>query len=81
MSELVHTNESDIYGVILPMSHVSGPIIIQELAERRVPFLMFGQLDGDNILETIEKHRVTVTWGVAPIYNLILQAAKKVTTK
>jgi len=38
MSELVHTNESDIYGVILPMSHVSGPIIIQELAERRVPF-------------------------------------------
>jgi len=28
MSEILQFNSSDIYGMMLPMSHVSGPIVI-----------------------------------------------------
>jgi len=63
--------------MMLPMSHVSGPIAIQDILDKRVTLVLFNQIDGANILQTMERHKVTFMWGVAPIYNLIIQAAKK----
>lgn len=77
MRELFNTTPSDVYGMLLPMSHVSGPVVIQELIEHGTTLVLFGRLDGRNILQTIQEHKVSLMWGVAPIYRLLIQAAKR----
>lgn len=68
---------SEVYGMLLPMSHVSGPIICQELVYRGGTIVLFDRLDGDFILQSIEDNKISFTWGVVPIFSVIMQALKK----
>ena len=77
MRAIFETRDDDIYGMLLPMSHVSGPVIIHELIRHGTRLVIFDQLRGRSILQSIEKNGVTVTWGVSPIGNLLVRAAKK----
>ena len=75
MREIYGTTSDEVYGMLLPMSHVSGPIAIQEMVEHGTELVIFDQLWGRSILRSIEKNKVTFIWGVRPIYRLIIQGA------
>ncbi|MBW1854374.1 MAG: AMP-binding protein, partial [Deltaproteobacteria bacterium] len=34
LSEMYNTNESEVMGCILPMSHISGPVLCNELVDK-----------------------------------------------
>lgn len=77
MKDLFGTGDDDVYGMLLPMSHVSGPIAIHELIRHGTKLVIFDQLRGRNILQSIESNGVTVTWGVPPIFKILVRAAKR----
>lgn len=77
MREIFAATPSAIYGMTLPMSHVSGPIIVQEVFETGTTLALINSLDGKHILQSIEKYGISLIWSVAPIYRLLANAAKK----
>jgi long-chain acyl-CoA synthetase len=74
IKKVVGGSENDIYGVLLPMSHISGPISCNINIVEQMTIVIFEQLSPDYILGAIEKHGVTWTHAVPPIYQLILRS-------
>ena len=72
MSALGITDGSTIRGCILPMSHIVGPVICNELAEKGYTLVIFDQLNPVTILEGIQKHRVNVFESVPIVFQLLL---------
>lgn len=77
MDEFFGACPNSVYGMLLPMSHISGPIAIQGMMENKSRLVIFDQIRGSSILRDIEKHKVTLMWGVPPIYRLIARAGRK----
>ena len=67
-----HTSADTVWGCILPMSHISGPIYLNEIADKGSSMVIFDQFNPVTLLEGIQKHRVTVFHGVPIIFQLIL---------
>jgi len=67
----------EVFGILLPMSHVTGPVAIHELVENGTKLVIFSQMRGKSILQEIEKYSVSLTWGVPPICGLLLPEARK----
>ena len=72
MSEMQITDSSTIRGCILPMSHIVGPVMCNELAEKGYTLVIFDQLNPMTLLDGIQKYRVTVFEGVPIVFQLIL---------
>jgi long-chain acyl-CoA synthetase len=72
MGEIGITNASTIRGCILPMSHIVGPIVCNELADKGFTLVIFDQLNPVTLLEGIQKHRVTVFESVPIVFQLLL---------
>jgi len=70
--EFCNTSEDDVIGCLLPMSHISGPILCTELVIRGCPLLIFDQLRPDKVLAAVEKHQVTYFHSVPPVFEAIL---------
>jgi long-chain acyl-CoA synthetase len=66
------TDGSTIRGCILPMSHIVGPVVCNELAERGYTLVIFDQINPVTLLEGIQKHRVTVFESVPIVFQLLL---------
>ncbi len=77
MNGVLGTREEDILGCLLPMSHISGPIICNEFVIRGSSLFIFDQLRPDKILSAVEKHRVTYFHSVPPIFEAILHVPHK----
>ena len=77
MNEVLGTREDDVLGCLLPMSHISGPIICNEFVVRGSTLFIFDQLRPDKILSAVEKHRVTYFHSVPPIFEAILHVPHK----
>ena len=77
MNEVLGTREDDILGCLLPMSHISGPIICNEFVIRGSSLFIFDQLRPDKILSAVEKHKVTYFHSVPPIFEAILHVPHK----
>jgi long-chain acyl-CoA synthetase len=77
MNEVLGTREEDILGCLLPMSHISGPIICNEFVIRGSSLFIFDQLRPDKILSAVEKHKVTYFHSVPPIFEAILHVPHK----
>ncbi len=77
MGEVVHTGKDDIAGIILPMSHISGPILLNGLAAQGSTLVIFESLRPEGILETIERHQVNWFHGVPLIFQLLLESKKE----
>jgi long-chain acyl-CoA synthetase len=67
-----HTSAGTVWGCILPMSHISGPIYLNEIADKGSRMVIFDQFNPVTLLEGIQKHRVTVYHGVPIIFQLML---------
>ena len=77
MGTILKTSEDDVLGCLLPMSHITGPILCNELVVRGSTLFIFDQLRPDKILSGIEKQRVTYFHSVPPIFEAILHVPHK----
>jgi long-chain acyl-CoA synthetase len=73
MQKLYGTTASDSIGCLLPMSHISGPILCNELVDKQCSMVIFDRLRPDTILATVEKHKVTWFHAVPPIFQALLR--------
>ena len=72
MSEMQVTEFSTVRGCLLPMSHIVGPLVCNEVADKGLTLVIFDQINPVTLLEGIQKHRVSVFEGVPIIFQLIL---------
>ena len=72
MTEMRVTDSSTMRGCILPMSHIVGPVVCNELAEKGYTLVIFDQINPITILEGIQKNRVNVFESVPIVFQLLL---------
>jgi long-chain acyl-CoA synthetase len=72
MREMKIVDSSTMRGCILPMSHIVGPIVCNELALRGYTLVIFDQINPTALLEGIEKYRVNVFESVPIVFQLVL---------
>jgi long-chain acyl-CoA synthetase len=72
MREFGITDASTMRGCILPMSHIVGPILCNELAERGYTLVIFDQINPITLLEGIQKYRIDVFESVPIVFQLLL---------
>jgi long-chain acyl-CoA synthetase len=72
MGQTQITSPSTVRGCILPMSHIVGPIVCNDLADKGFTLVIFDQINPIALLEGIQKHRVTVFESVPIVFQLLL---------
>ncbi|HEX2227210.1 MAG TPA: AMP-binding protein [Candidatus Binatia bacterium] len=72
MGEMKVVDASTIRGCILPMSHIVGPVVCNELALRGYTLVIFDQINPITLLEGIQRHRVNVFESVPIVFQLLL---------
>ena len=73
MNRMVGAGEADAIGFIIPLSHISGPIISNMIALNGSTIVLFEHLRPDRILEDVDRYEVTYFFGVPPIFQAILR--------
>jgi long-chain acyl-CoA synthetase len=74
MKDCTIQGEEEVLGIILPMSHISGPIILNLLLANRCRLVIIDSINPVSLFENIAKHRITYFHAVPPIFNLMLQS-------
>ncbi len=72
MGEMKIADSSTMRGCILPMSHIVGPIVCNELAEKGYTLVIFDQINPITLLEGIQKYRIEVFESVPIVFQLLL---------
>src|SRR5262245_30858269 len=72
MGAMKITDSSTIRGCVLPMSHIVGPVVCNELAERGYTLVIFDQINPVTLLEGIQKYRVNVFESVSIVVQWVL---------
>ncbi len=72
MGAMKITDSATIRGCILPMSHIVGPVVCNELAEKGYTLVVFDQINPVTLLEGIQKYRVNVFESVPIVFQLLL---------
>ena len=72
MREMGVTDVTTIRGCVLPMSHIVGPVVCNELAEKGYTLVIFDQINPITLLEGIQKYRVNVFESVPIVFQLLL---------
>ena len=68
-----YTTTDDIVGYVLPMSHVSGTLVCNEIAYRGSTLCIFDNLRPDKILQTLQQQKVNWFFSVPPIFDALLR--------
>jgi long-chain acyl-CoA synthetase len=72
MAEMGMTDASTIRGCVLPMSHIVGPVVCNDLADKGFTLVIFDQINPVTLLEGIQNHRVEVFESVPIVFQLLL---------
>jgi long-chain acyl-CoA synthetase len=72
MSTMKIVDSSTMRGCILPMSHIVGPVVCNELAQTGYTLVIFDQINPITLLEGIQKYRVSVFESVPIVFQLLL---------
>ena len=72
MREMGITDATTIRGCILPMSHIVGPVVCNEVADKGFTLVIFDQINPVTLLEGIQQHRITVFESVPIVFQLLL---------
>ncbi len=65
-------SEKDTWGLVVPISHISGPIVMNVMVETGLSVSIVDEMKPKKILDAIQNHRVTIFHAVPPIFQLIL---------
>lgn len=72
MADMGMTDASTIRGCVLPMSHIVGPIVCNDLVDKGFTLVIFDQINPVTLLEGIQRHRVMVFESVPIVFQLLL---------
>ncbi|HEX6174369.1 MAG TPA: AMP-binding protein, partial [Candidatus Binatia bacterium] len=72
MTQMGITDPSTIRGCILPMSHIVGPLVCNEVADKGFTLVIFDQINPVTLLDGIQRHRISVFEGVPIVFQLLL---------
>lgn len=75
-AEAWEINSESVWGCILPMSHIVGPIVCNEVAEKGCTLVIIDQFNPITLLEAVQKHRITIFPGVPTLFQLLLGVPK-----
>ena len=65
-------SEKDTYGLVLPISHIVGPCILNLMVESGMSVSVIDEMKPKKILDAIQSHRITYLPGTPSIFQLIL---------
>ncbi len=68
----VQISEQDNYGLVLPVSHIAGPCILNLMVECGMTVSIIDEMKPKKILDAVKKHRITYLPGTPSIFQLIL---------
>lgn len=74
MRESIVFREKEVLGIVLPMSHASGPIFLNLLLVEKCQLVIIDSFNPHSLFENIEKHRINFFHGVPPVFSLMLQS-------
>jgi long-chain acyl-CoA synthetase len=74
MRNCVVLGEKEVLGIILPMSHISGPIILNLLLTQECRLVIIDSINPVSLFENISKHKITYFHAVPPVFSLMLKS-------
>lgn len=74
MRDCVVLGEKEVLGIILPMSHISGPIILNLLLTNKCKLAIIDSINPVSLFENISRHKITYFHAVPPVFNLMLKS-------
>ena len=74
MENCIVRREEEVLGIILPMSHISGPIILNLLLAEKCKLVIIDSFNPLTLFENIAKHRITYFHAVPPVFSLMLKS-------
>ncbi len=72
MRHAVLMSEQDIYGLVLPLSHIAGPCILNLMVECGMSVCVIDEMKPKKILDAIQNHRITYFTAPPSVFQLIL---------
>jgi acyl-CoA synthetase (AMP-forming)/AMP-acid ligase II/ABC-type nitrate/sulfonate/bicarbonate transport system permease component len=72
MHHALPISDRDIFGLVLPVSHISGPVVMNLMVESGLAVSIIDEMKPKKVLDAIQHHRITVFHAVPPIFQLIL---------
>jgi len=74
MKDCIVLREEEVLGIILPMSHISGPIILNLLLAERCKLVIIDSINPLTLFENIAKNGITFFHAVPPVFSLMLKS-------
>ncbi len=75
-AEAWKTDSQSIWGCILPMSHIVGPILCNEIVDKGSTLVIIDQFNPITLLAAIQTHGITIFPGVPALFQLLLAVPK-----
>jgi acyl-CoA synthetase (AMP-forming)/AMP-acid ligase II/ABC-type nitrate/sulfonate/bicarbonate transport system permease component len=72
MKAMQPLREQDIQGSVLPMSHISGPIVLNLLVEIGHTLVIIDEIRPKKILEEVQRNKIDYFHAVPPIFQMLL---------
>ena len=72
MKAMQSLSEQDVQGAILPMSHISGPIVLNLTVDVGHTLVIIDEIRPKKILEEVQRTKINYFHAVPPIYKMIL---------
>ena len=73
MGERFGVGPQDLYAFAVPMSHISGPLLLQVSVDFGMPLLIFERFHPQQFLDLCNRHGVTLTHLVPPMIGALAQ--------
>lgn len=74
MMRMLGSDHREVIAMVLPMSHISGPIMLNEIIDKGSSLVIIDRLSGAHLLQSIQRHRISFIHGVPPIFQMMLAA-------
>jgi len=74
MKNCIVLREKEVLGIILPMSHISGPIILNLMLAEKCKLVIIDSINPLTLFENIAKHKITFFHAVPPVFSLMLKS-------
>ena len=72
MKAMEPLTEQDIQGSVLPMSHISGPIVLNLLVDMGHTVAIIDEIRPKKILEEVQRNKINYFHAVPPIFQMLL---------
>ena len=72
MKAMQPLREQDIEGSVLPMSHISGPIVLNLLVDVGHTLVIIDEIRPKKILEEVQRNKIDYFHAVPPIFQMLL---------